>query len=198
VSIFWVSYAALWIIVLIQGFAFLEVLRQVGLLRRQIEPQQGAMIVSGAVDRGTPLPKLTGHPPHESFAAREWRDYFGDALGVIVFLTTQCVTCREVARDLPGLAADLSPVARVVAIIEGGRDVVEAFVSEVSLDKHLVIIDEDGTTARELGVEWRPAAVTVRDGGVAQAGIVNNVAQIDALVGEELTDLVPDDVLSMR
>lgn len=197
-SIFWVSYAVLWIIVLIQGFAFLEILRQIGLLRRQIGPQQGAMIVSGAIDPGTPLPKLSGYAPQQDLAAPEWGDYFGDALGVAVFLTTHCVTCREVAHDLNGLAHDLAPIAHVVAIIEGGSDAVKTFVTEVGLDSRLVVIDEDGETARALGVDWRPAAVTTRDGVVAQAGIVNNVIQIDSLVQEELWQPATENVLSAR
>jgi hypothetical protein len=44
-TIFWISYGVLWVVLAIQGFAFLETIRQIGLLRKQVGPYQGASLV---------------------------------------------------------------------------------------------------------------------------------------------------------
>lgn len=179
--VFWVSYAALWIIVAIQSFALVEVLRQIGLIRKQLEPQQGALIVPDAVAPGSALPELSGLSAETMLPAR-WDEYLHARLGIIVCLTAHCTSCHAIADDLTGLAADVRPDATIVALVEGSRDEVQGFIEQTGLDPRLVIIDEGGQTLKRLGVSWNPGAVTVREGRLGEAAIVNSVMQISALI----------------
>lgn len=188
--IFWISYIALWLVVVLQGFAFLEVLRQVGYLRREIGPQQGAMKVPGVLDPGTALPELRGLSASKGIAA-DWDDVLRTERGVVVFLTTHCLTCVEIAEKLQGFARDLPASVSVATVLEGRQDDVVTFINRTNLDVERTVIDEHGDTAEALGIGWRPAAITTRRGEVDEhtaglAGIVNTIYQIDALIQEDL------------
>ncbi len=165
----------------VQGFAFLEVLRQVGLIRQQLEPQQGALIVPDAADTGAPLPELTGRAA-TTLRPAQWSDYFKTNLNLIVCLTTRCLSCRSIAEELTGLAADVRGDATIVALVEGMSEEVQGFMRETQLDPHLVIVDDNGAMTKRLGVSWNPGVVTVRGGEIGEAAIVNSVQQINALI----------------
>jgi hypothetical protein len=95
-TIFWISFGLLWIIVAILGLAFLEMLRQVGQLRKQIGPQQGVMIMQGAIKAGDPLPQLTGITA-TGLRSANWEDYLDPHFSVVILLSTHCITCRAIA-----------------------------------------------------------------------------------------------------
>ncbi len=183
-EIFWVGFAALWVLVAIQGFAFLELLRQVADLRKQLGLRPGALVVPGAVDTGSPLPAPSGVSA-ATLRPISWGDYLGEGLGVIVVLRSSCSSCREVAGDLTGFASDVWGEARVAALVVGKVDEARAFVADTKLDPKMVIIDVGGATADRLGVAFNPGAVTVLGGRLGHAAIVNSVEQIHALIGEE-------------
>lgn len=178
---FWVSFAVLWLIVVVQSLAFLEVLRQIGQLRRQVAPQKGALVMQGAVQAGDLLPTLTGYSAKNQQPG-QWSDYLKKPFGLVVLLSTHCVTCRAIAAELSGFAADLPDDAAVVAIVEGKVEEAELFIRKVQIDRRLVIIDEKGTTAQAFGVSWNPAAITVRKGKLGEAAIVNDISQLSSLV----------------
>ena len=178
---FWVSFAALWLIVVVQGLAFLEVLRQISQLRRNMKPQKGALVMQGAVQSGDPLPPLRGYSARNQQPGR-WSDYLKKPFGLVVLLSTHCITCRAIAADLTGFAADLPDDASLVAIVEGKAEEAELFISKAQMDRRLVLIDEDGATARAFGISWNPAVVTVQNGKLGEAAIVNDILQLSSLV----------------
>lgn len=178
---FWVSFAVLWLVVVIQGLAFLEVLRQVSQLRRQVAPQKGALVMQGAVQAGAPLPTLTGYSAKNQQPGR-WSDYLKKPFGLVVLLSTHCITCRAIAADLTGFATDLPDDATVVAIVEGKAEEAELFISKAQMDRRMVIIDEEGATAQAFGVSWNPAVITVHKGKLGEAAIVNDIHQLSSLV----------------
>ncbi|MBA3736265.1 MAG: redoxin domain-containing protein [Actinobacteria bacterium] len=184
-DVFWVSYVTLWLVLLVQGLAFLEVLRQLGTLRRQIGPLQGAGVIPRAVDTGSPLPELKAIRGEDLEPAR-WRDYLSAEFGVIVFLTLDCVTCRTIAAELAGFAKDAPVEANVMAVVIGGVDEAAEFISKYGLDPSLAVIDPDGSLAKTLGVSWSPGALTIRNGSLGVAAIVNSIYQIDSLLHEEV------------
>ncbi len=181
-AILWISYAALWVIVAIQGFAFLELLRQIGVIRKELGPKQGALIVPGAINSGEKLPELSGRAATTLRTVTNWDDYLGVGLSLIVCFKVSCDSCREIAADLAGFAADVRDDSTVVALVEGSVDDAQAFVRETHLAPHMVIIDEGGAMTRQLGVSWNPGAVTVRGRKLGEAAIVNSVSQLSALI----------------
>jgi len=182
---FWVSYVGLWLLVAGQGFAFLELVRQIGVLRRQLGPQQGAGIISNAVATGERVPDLVGVRA-DTLEPTSWDSYFDGAIGVVVFLTSSCVTCREIAEDLSGLAKEIPEAIKITTILEAQVEEGRTFLEATHLDPRAVVFDEHGETSRRIGVSWKPAALTLRDGRLGHAAIVNTVYQVEALVMEEL------------
>jgi thiol-disulfide isomerase/thioredoxin len=190
-TIFWISYAVLWVVVAVQGFAFLEAIRHIGLLRERLGPYQGAGIVPSKIDMGSPLPELTALTAAGDEAA--WADYLHAPLGLVLFLSPHCVTCRDVAEGLPALAGELDGEASVVTIIEGPAEEVRAFVRETELPPRLVAIDEAGATSKRLGMQWTPAALSIRGGDtLGTAAVVNDIYQVDSFVSEELAKTKDD------
>ncbi|GEM_PF-1513059 len=188
-ALFWVSFGALWLIVAVQGFAFLEVLRQVGEMRRQLGSRQGVMIVPDAVKTGAPLPELSGQAASDLCPAK-WDEYLGPGLNLLVLLTAHCITCRHVAEELKGLAADVKGETTLMVILDtrdGQLDEAQTFIRETGLDPRMVVIDEGGRTAKQLGVGWNPAVVTVHRRELGEAAIINDATQLHALIhGKEL------------
>lgn len=180
-SLFWLSFALLWALVVVQGLAFLELLRQVAQLRKDVGPSLGALIVPGVVEVGAPLPPLAGVRASDGGKAA-WSDYLLKESGVIVLLRSGCVSCHTLAAELSNFASSVKTDFFTVAVIEGRRDETVEFIRHTGLDASLVVIDEEGATAHRLGVSFSPGAVSVRDGSLYQAGIVNNVTQVHALL----------------
>ncbi len=116
-TLFWISFGILWLVVLVQGFAFLEVLRQIGLIRQQLEPTQGAAVIGGAVTEGAPVPQLVGMRATDGSSAN-WDQYLSTEHGLVVFLTAHCATCRDVAEKLSGYSLDAPDDVSVVAVIQ--------------------------------------------------------------------------------
>jgi thiol-disulfide isomerase/thioredoxin len=185
VTIFWVSYGALWLVVAVQGFAFLEAIRHIGLLREQVGPYEGARLVPGKIEMGLPLPELTAVAADEPRDAA-WGDYLQAPLGMVLFLSTRCGTCRSVADGLGALAREYDGEASLVAVVQGPVEEVEAFVSATGLPPDLVAIDEAGETSKRLDIRWTPAALSIRGDMLGTAAAVSDIYQVDAFVSEEL------------
>lgn len=187
-NVFWVSYALLWLLLVIQGLAFLEVLRQVGLLRRQVAPQQGAMIVPNAIEAGSALPDLVAVAASDREPA-SWDRYLTDEFGVVVFLTTHCSTCRLIAQELSGFSRDVPANVRVVAVVDTRAGAAEDFLADTGIDPEIVALDGLGETAKRIGIGWTPGALTVKARTMNRAAIVNDIFQIDSLLSEELAEV---------
>jgi thiol-disulfide isomerase/thioredoxin len=185
-TVFWVSYGVLWLVLAVQGFAFLEVIRQIGLLRKQVGPYQGAALVPTKIDMGDPLPELTAITAADGRPAA-WSDYIRTSVGMVLFLSTHCLTCRDIAEGAGPLARELGEEASIVAVVEGRREEALEFARDAGLPASLVAIDEAGATAKGLGIQWSPAALSIRDHGtLGTAALVNDIYQVDSFVSEEL------------
>lgn len=178
---FWLSFGVLWLLVVVQGFAFLEVLRQIGQIRHQLEPQQGALIIQGAVQEGDPLPALEGYSAKDHRRAN-WEDYLNPTLSVVVLLSTHCIICRSLAEDITQLADDVKENVSIIVILGDKEDEVQKFLNVTRLDRSIVIIDEKKITAQRFGVTWNPAAITVSEGKLGKAAVINDIHQLSALV----------------
>lgn len=182
-DVFWLSYVALWLVLLVLSLAFVEVLRQLGTLRRQLGPMQGAGIIPRAVDTGSPLPALTGLRATD-LAPASWHEYLNTEAGLILFLTPNCVTCRTIAYELDGFANDVSDELDVMAVVVGDAEEAQKFLSKYGPSRERAVIDPDGSVASTLGVSWSPGALTIEEGRLGVAGIVNSIYQVESLVDE--------------
>lgn len=175
----------LWAVLAIQSFAFLETIRQIGLLRKQVGPYQGASLVPTKIDMGAPVAQLAAVDVAGTRPVT-WADYLRNDFGLVLFLSTHCATCRDIAEDVAALARELQGDADVIAVLEGRADEAREFVAQTRLPRELVAIDEQGATSKELGIGWTPAALTIRAEKLGSAAVVNDIYQVDAFVTEEL------------
>jgi hypothetical protein len=186
-EIFYASYAVLWLIVVIQGFAFLEILRQQAALRRRLGPDQGASLMPGSVETGAPLPELDGVDPMTG-EVTAWGRYLRHEIGIAAFVTPRCPKCHEVAEGVAELWPNLRHETDIVAIVQGQRDDVRKFIAETGLPASITVVDEDGVMAERLGISITPSAMTIRDRRVGIAGIVNDGHQVEWLVEREKSE----------
>ena len=136
--LFLISFVLLWLIVAIQGFALIEVLRQIGLLRQESPPREDILVTLKAVKTGEPLPALAGISA-EHLQPVLWQDFLPDSFGVAILLSTHCQTCRELARELPSFIAESNAAMPTIIIIDGVQKEVLEFINEMGLDRHLVV-----------------------------------------------------------
>lgn len=183
-NVFWVSYAVLWVVVAIQSFAFLELLRQIAALRRRVGVDQGASLMPGTVETGALLPELIGELVATGREAG-WQDLLSNDIGVAVFVSPRCPTCHKVAEGLATLRASYRDVADVVVVVDGPREEVLTFLDETRVPTAAVIFDEAGETAKRVGISVAPAAMTIRERRIGVAGIVNDAHQVEALLLKE-------------
>ncbi len=137
--------------------------------------------MQGAFQSGDPLPTLTGYSAKDR-QPRRWNDYLKKPFGLILSLSTHCSTCRSVAAELTGKASEVQDDISIIVLVEGKAEEAESFISKAQLDRHLVIIDEEGTTAQTIGAPWTPAAITVRNGKLGEAAVIDNIDQLGALL----------------
>ena len=179
---FWISYVLLWTVVAVQSFALLEVMRQIAAIRRRVGSDQGAAMLP--VDTGAALPEMNGIAA-AGYQTRTWSDYIAQDIGIAVFVTPNCIKCKEVAEELGTLAANLRNRVDVVAVVQGPMDLSERFIADAALPRHMTVIDEEGLTASRLGINVTPAAVTLIAGSIGIAGIVNDARQVEALLDSD-------------
>jgi len=179
--LFWISFALLWLLVIIQGFAFLEVLRQIGQINKRLGTRLGARIMPGAIKAGDPPPELGGIAAHTLQPAR-WEDYLNPRFSVILLLSTHCYTCRMLAEDIPPFAKEVKDEAAILVIVQGRQQEVEELITKAKLPPNLVVIDEDQTTAKRFGVLWTPAAITIRQGKLGEASVITDIDSLSTLI----------------
>lgn len=179
--VFWIALALLSVVVLLQGFVMLELLRQVGDLRGRL------------ADSNEPTPlqlESMGHrvDPEvilQSFApetrARVLSELVGPAATGFVFLHPGCASCDTLASQLQGYLTTASG-DRIVPII-GGRTEKEAmeFLQRSDLPPTSAFFDA-GEFAYQLGVVARPSSVVVVDGAVVAAATVHSAEAVRRLL----------------
>lgn len=177
--LFWSSYALIWLLVGFQGLAFLEVLRQLAALRRRVGPDQGPALLP--VDSGARLPPLAGVSAYSLEHVR-WDERLTKELGVVVFLTPHCATCRDVAAGLAELRRNIGSKVDLLAIVQGDASAADEFIEATGLPRAMTVIDEHEASAKALGLNVNPAGLTVREGRIGIAGVVNTAHQVEALL----------------
>jgi hypothetical protein len=181
-AIFWVSYAALWVVVAVQGLAFLELVRQAAQLRDALQIYEGPKEQLEISYVGEELPgsnarfAATGKPVR-------WQDLLGRDLTVLVVLHPGCLTCHAVAEGLPRLIGTQDEGVSIVPLIEGRNlDAARAFMEELRLDAARCVLDEEPSLSRSLNLTMKPGAVVLFGTEVSSAATVKSASQVEILV----------------
>lgn len=168
------SYVLLWLLVAVQGFAFLELLQQSAQIRHHLDldDQPIPLNVEGLVGRRLPTIPFVN-----------WSALLRNGNGVLLFLSRECPTCRRIAPGLGDLVARVRPTLDVAVVVRAGtRSGAQAFVDEHRLPCEATVVDEDGAVAEGLGFSITPVALLVRDYRVNEIAGVRNLAQVERLV----------------
>lgn len=168
-----VAVALVWIVVLLQGAALIELLRQLGQLRVQIRRQGAAVLPDEGLPDRAPIPDLHAV---RTLAGSAIQRHLHDS--VVLFLTPECVTCREVARGVSDLALETG--APVLVVLHAHRDAAAAFAKEFRLAADRLVADSDGVVASAFNIKTSPSAVVVAKGLKRAHGVVNTIDQASA------------------
>jgi thiol-disulfide isomerase/thioredoxin len=180
-TLFTISFAALWLVVVVQSLALLEFMRQIATIRERI-PSAKAMVVAESVKIGDPLPPLLAKA-FPDLAPAKWSNYFTSDLNLALFLTPRCPHCYALAQDFSNYAKRLRSKIGFVAVIVASADEARRFMDSTQIDSRIVVVDESGAMTMEtLGINFFPAALLVKDGRLGQAAIVNKLHEVDALI----------------
>jgi hypothetical protein len=170
-----VGLLAVAVLAVLEGFVLVEMIRQVAQLRHRLNLDDRPMPTSIGEWAGRPVP---------DFAVDRIGGNLAEAASIVVFLSTDCTTCRTVATELGAVRAKLPDEPAIVPVIEGRSDEdLEAFFRETGLADDRVVRD-DGELGYRLGMRIRPLAVVVRHGTFADAAIVRNGAQLRQLASQ--------------
>lgn len=189
-SAFWLAFGLLWVLVAIQGFAFLELVRQVADLRQGTEAQ-GPRLLSDAIPVGSPLP----NPPVSlrSMQTREpisWAQVLGDAATALVFLHPSCATCYTVASDLRRVMNVQDTGVKIVPVLTArSPERALEFVQSTKLPTEFGLVDEDGEgLAKALSLNRKPAVVAIRGSKIAAVATVVKGDHIKMLLDDVLKE----------
>jgi hypothetical protein len=183
---FWLAFIALTALVVVQGFAFLEVIRQIGQLREQFHAQDGYTDLADSFVAGQAIPNVllvTG----SSLAETPANVVAGRGITTLVFLHPGCLTCHSLARQLKPIVGLQPKDVKIAAIVEG-RSLEEArrFMLGNGLLPEHTYLDDGGALAQALNLKVKPAVVIARDKVAVSAASVRTADQVDQFVHDRL------------
>ncbi len=186
------SYFILWVLVVVVCFLLIGILRQLGLMQRQLdvhpsEPQQedsipdlehdGPTIGSARMD--LKIDTLNGFG-NLSLASLNERSPL-----LLVFMSPLCDTCQHIVESLNALVNDIDHAVRLAVIIRGDEQTCLAFLSVFPL--HMpVICDSDRTITMGLDIHRTPFSLLYNERGIlVRKGFVGGNDDLLALLGDE-------------
>jgi hypothetical protein len=110
---FGMTYVGLWILVLFEGLLMLVLLRQLEQLQRVLD--RGGFTIRARLPTGTSAPEF--ETVDARTRARVSRDTFGGAGGILLFLSPDCATCKDLATTLGRSTSEDDP--RMVFVCQG-------------------------------------------------------------------------------
>jgi hypothetical protein len=191
-TIFWLSYAVLWTVVLVQGFALLEIVRQLTDLRQRDEVPRGPRLLPNTVSVGATLPTPSALHWAETGERVEWSSALGEVASAVVLLHPGCATCYGVASELRRVADGQGPGINIIPVVSAySEDGAQEFIANTSLPTRLCLIEISGdsgeTFARALNVNRKPAAVVLKGSLIAAAATVLNGEHVETLLKDVLS-----------
>lgn len=179
------SLIVLWMVTLFLAFLMAGALRQIGIISLRLGADPGPLITREGLDRGSQAPnfRLAEAVSNQIIELNQ----LPLERRVLVFLSTSCISCRDLIPHLNEVMATRGREFDFLAISQGTRPSVEAFAAETGI-KSPILVDPSGQTAASYDVSMTPFAFVLdRSGRVAIRGVVNTWLQLDALLDEEGT-----------
>jgi hypothetical protein len=156
------------VLVLLQSLVLVEMVKQVAQLRQRVDLDDNPMPVSLGSRAGADFARV---------------DLIDGRPAIVVFLSAECSSCKEVGSAIAGMPARIGELVRVLPVIEGIDQIaVDDFLRETLLSNREVVVDFERELAHDVGLTLRPAAVLVRNGAMVEAAAVRTGHQMKVLV----------------
>jgi hypothetical protein len=192
-AIFWLAFAVLWILVLIQGFALLEMIRQLVDIRQGTETLVGPQLLPDTVPIGENLPSAPSLQWAQTGAQVDWSTALGEVATALVLLHPGCATCYTVARGLRVRGGHQRLGVKVFAIVTAySPERAQEFITETKLPVDATLVEgpspENGSDpfAKTLNLNRKPAAVTLRGTRIVAAATVLSGKHVEMLLDDVL------------
>lgn len=176
-DIMFVSYLTLWVVVVVLAVTVVALARQIGLLHYRLPPSVARM--------GAPGPKVgEAVPPIQERDLSGAQVALGSAKGkntLVVFLSSACETCEEVAPAVRSIARSERDRTETILVAPEAPDSFDrSFFSRHKLDELPIVVSYD--VADDLGVAATPYALLIDAQGILRTkGTVNNLDQLVSL-----------------
>ncbi|MDQ3986050.1 MAG: TlpA family protein disulfide reductase [Actinomycetota bacterium] len=158
---FYVSYAALWVLVIVQGMLLLLVYRHFGMMT--LGTMEG--VQRDGLGIGDTAPSIYGASSDGSETVWESR---GDRPALVVFAATDCEPCSVVMPVVDRVARARSGSLRVLTVVPGPADSVQSAVAQYGLSSDC--LGEDGSGVFDAyRVRVTPFAFVIGEDGVVRA-----------------------------
>jgi methylamine dehydrogenase accessory protein MauD len=185
------SYLVLWGLVLIMGLLLIGILRQLGLMHRQLElvipqppgdsaipalehdgPTIGSILASLEVETINGFGTLNPATPHEH----------GRVL--LVFMSPMCETCQYIVEPLNALEAEAGRAVKPIVIMRADEQACRAFLSVFPL-RMPVVCDRDRTITMGLDVHRTPFGLLYDEHStLIRKGLLEGHEDLLALLGD--------------
>jgi peroxiredoxin len=187
-TLFYVSYIALWILVVFQTLILLELVRRSGSTRASSEAEGPTGEKTDFLEGGSPAPIFEA-PDVASGKLFNSRELLGQR-ALLVFISPGCGTCESVASELVEFSAKSS--MRMLALCSGPEAQCAQFVQQ-HLPAIQALVDRDGGISNQFGIKRVPTAVQIdADGNVLQYGIPRPATRLDLAEWVGAKDAQPD------
>jgi len=189
-----VSYLVLWGVVLVMGLCLIGILRQLGLVFRQLEPRlpppqpRGESSIPGLENDGPPIGSSLGDLQVDTingFGTLTTATLRGRGPRLLMFMSPMCETCQHIVEPLNALAADVTRAVGPVVIMRADEQACRAFLSVFPL--HMpVVCDRDRTITMGFDVHRNPFGLLYDEGGILiRKGTLEGHEHLLALLGDE-------------
>lgn len=186
-ALFWVTYLALWVVVVVQTLVLLEVLQQVHALAQRVGPEPGALLSADGLQRGVVAPQIGAR---DLFSGQVFETLpQGDRASLLVFLSPRCDACRSLATELPAFSRAAEREAAVFVVCSGAGGECAELARAAGIESRY-LLDEDQSVSRRYHALRTPTAVLVGvDGLVRLHATPNERRHLEYLLREEATPL---------
>ncbi len=171
-TFFYVSYAALWLIVAFQTIVLLEVVRRLatGQIANEAVPPGSADLLR----TGTPAPLFEALDLRTKAVVRS--EVLQGKPAILVFVAPGCQACHLVSDEITGFGRD--PGVQVAAICHGTSSECYEFAEEY-LSTIPVLLDEAGSITDQFHVSGTPTAVMLdKKGRVLRYGVPQSAVRL--------------------
>lgn len=177
-TIFYVSFAAMWVLVIFHSLVLLELVRQQAIWHAQQGPSPAE--ISDLLETGTSAPEINAPDVYTGtlVSSAVWRG----SRTVLVFVSPTCTACELVADELQRFSRPLH--VRLILICHGNADTCKMFANSRFPGK-LTLLDSDNSIAQQFRVRGTPTAVIIdEDWRILRYGFPKTITtmEIDSLL----------------